>query len=415
MQPQQSSRIDVADLKVQIVKKIGADRARRYFYYLNRLLSQKLCKSEFDKLCSRVLGRENVLLHNQFIRSILKNAFHAKTPPPFHAKTPPPFHDAGPTNSVEEDGHEQSRAVIANPTPNSPIWSNGAVPSWKSRPVIRDRKPRDRPSPLGPNGKVDYGPQWAPVEDSGSKVLTENGELTPCDYQRPVQPLQGVAELPENQRQVSVQRPKGTPRHSQDHTGLAVVEDGEEVEQASHLKFSRSRLIAPLGIPFCSASIGGARKALSVPSNDNMVSYFDSGGLFDTEILRKRMEQIAGGQGLGGVSMECANMLNNMLDVYLKRLIKSCVELVGARSKNEPKKHHPVKQSIQSKIVNGMWPSNHLHMQSSSGPIEVIQEQRPLCSISLLDFKVAMELNPQQLGEDWPLLLEKICMQTFEE
>ncbi|THG07917.1 hypothetical protein TEA_021089 [Camellia sinensis var. sinensis] len=28
--------------------------------------------------------------------------------------------------------------------------------------------------------------------------------------------------------------------------------------------------------------------------------------------------------------------------------------------------------------------------------------------ISLLDFKVAMELNPQQLGEDWPLLLEKI-------
>ena len=406
MQPQQSSRIDVAELKAQIVKKLGADRARWYFYYLNRLLSQKLSKSEFDKLCSRVLGRENLLLHNQFIRSILKNAFHAKTPPPFN--------DVGPTNSSVEDGHEQSRAVTANQTPNSPIWSNGAVPSRKGRPVIRDRKPRDRPSPLGPNGKVDHGPQWVPVEDNGSKVLIENGQLTPCDYQRPVQSLQGVAELPENQRHVSVQRPKGTPRHSKDHTGLAVVEDGEEVEQASHLKFSRSRVIAPLGIPFCSTSIGGARKALSGP-NDNMVSYFDSGGLFDTEILRKRMEQIAGAQGLGGVSSECANTLNNMLDVYLKRLINSCVDLVGTRSKNEPKKHHPVKQPIQSKIVNGMWPSNHLHMQSSSGPVEVIQQQRLLCSISLLDFKVAMELNPQQLGEDWPLLLEKICMQTFEE
>lgn len=405
MQPQQSSRIDVAELKVQIVKKIGAERARRYFYYLNRLLSQKLAKSEFDKLCSRVLGRENVLLHNQFIRSILKNAFHAKTPPPFH--------DAGPTNSIVEDGHEQSRAVTAIQTPNSPIWSNGALPSWKGRPV--NRKPRERPSPLGPNGKLDYGPQWVSVEDNGSKVLIENGQLTPCDYQRPVQPLQGVAELPENQMQVSVQQPKGTPRHSKDHTGLAAVEDGEEVEQASHLKFSRSRVIAPLGIPFCSSSVGGARKALTVPSSDNMVSYFDSGGLFDTEILRKRMEQIAGAQGLGGVSMECANMLNNMLDVYLKRLIKSCVDLVGARSKNEPKKHHPVKQPIQSKMVNGMWPSNHLHMQSSSGPIEVNPEQRLLCSISLLDFKVAMELNPQQLGEDWPLLLEKICMQMFEE
>lgn len=398
----------MVELKVQIVKKIGAERARRYFYYLNRLLSQKLSKNEFDKLCSRVLGRENVSLHNQFIRSILKNAFNAKGPPPFH--------DAGPTNSVVEDGHEQSRAVIANQTPNSPVWSNGAVPSWKGRPAIRDRKPRDRPSPLGPNGKVDYGPQWAPVEDSGSKVLTENGELTPCDYQRPVQQApQGGAELPENPRQLSVQRPKGTPRHSKDHTGLAVVEDGEEVEQASHLKFSRSRLIAPLGIPFCSASIGGARKALSVPSNDNMVTYFDSGGLFSTEILKKRMEQIAGAQGLGGVSMEGANLLNNMLDVYLKRLIKSCVELVGARSKSEPKKHQPAKQPIQSKIVNGMWPNNLLHMQSSSGLIEVTQEQRTPCSISLPDFKVAMELNPQQLGEDWPLLLEKICMQTFEE
>ncbi|KAJ9682553.1 hypothetical protein PVL29_018470 [Vitis rotundifolia] len=296
MQPQQSSWIDVAELKVQIVKKIGANRARRYFYYLFRLLRQKLCKSEFDKLCSRVPGRENVLLHNQFIRSILKNAFHAKTPPPFH--------DAGPINSVVEDGHEQSRVIIAHPTPNSPIWLNGVVPLWKNH-----------PSPLGLNGKVDYGPQWAPIEDSGSKVLTENGELTPCDYQRPV----------------SIQRPKATLRHNQDHARLAVVEDGEEVEQASHLKFSRSHLIAPLGIPFCSASIGGAWKALSVPSNDNMVSYFDSA------------------KGLGCASLECANMLNNMLDVYLKRLIKSCAELVGA-----------------SKIVNDMWPSNHLHMQSSS-------------------------------------------------
>jgi hypothetical protein len=26
-----------------------------------------------------------------------------------------------------------------------------------------------------------------------------------------------------------------------------------------------------------------------------------------------------------------------------------------------------------------------------------------------------MELNPQQLGEDWPLLLEKICTRPSEE
>lgn len=75
-----------------------------------------------------------------------------------------------------------------------------------------------------------------------------------------------------------------------------------------------------------------------------------------------------------------------LLNVYLKRLIKSCVGLVGAR-----------------------------YMPTTSGHVEVMQDQRQRCSISLHDFKVAMELNPQQLGEDWPLLLEKISMQSFKE
>ncbi|CAM8962221.1 unnamed protein product [Rhodiola kirilowii] len=36
-------------------------------------------------------------------------------------------------------------------------------------------------------------------------------------------------------------------------------------------------------------------------------------------------------------------------------------------------------------------------------------------ALSLLDFKVAMELNPHQLGEDWPSIFEKICMYSFED
>lgn len=415
MQPQQrSSRIDVAELKAQIVKRIGAEKSKRYFYYLNRLLSQKLSKSEFDKLCNRVLGRDNLPLHNQLIVSILKNACNAKTPPPVN--------EAGPAKSAIQDGHAQ--------IPNAPVRSNGVVLPMsprKFRSGIRDRKLRDRPSPLGPNGKVDSAShQSTATDDSGSKGMMENGDLTPCDYQRPVKHLHGLAEQPENQREVSVQRSLRRPSirksfegpisfHSKDQIEATVVEDGEEVEQANHLNISKTPLLAPLGIPFCSASVGGARRALPVASSSNYVSYYDSGGLSDSETLKKRMEQIAAAQGLGGVSLECATMLNNMLDLYLKKLIKSCVELVGARSGNELKKHPAHKQQIQHKLVNGMWPSNHLHMQSNSAPLEVMQEQRARCSISLLDFKVAMELNPQQLGEDWPLLLEKICMHAFEE
>ncbi|XP_041022455.1 uncharacterized protein LOC121263560 [Juglans microcarpa x Juglans regia] len=417
MQPQQSARIDLVDLKAQIVKKLGVNKSKLYFHHLNRFLSHKLGKGQFENFCIRAFGRDNLPLHNQLIISILKNACQAKTPPPIHLTGPQKLGIQAANSSGGEDGHEQSGVIFPGQNQNVPVWSNGVLPVSlrKGRSGIRDRKLKDRPSPLGPNGKVEcVSHQSMGTEDGSSKFNMENGDLTPCDYQRSVQHLQTVAEPYENEREGAVQRPAEKPRiHCKDQTAVAVIDD--QVEQSNRLRFYRSHLLAPLGIPFCSASVGGSRKVNPFSSSGDFVSCYDSGGLSDTETLRKRVEQIAAAQGLGGVSMECANMLNNMLDVYLKRLIRSCVELVGARCSREPKKYPAHKQQIQGKILKGMWPSNHLHMQSTGGPMEVMQEQGPQCSISLLDFKVAMELNPQQLGEDWPLLLEKICMQAFEE
>ncbi|MED6159621.1 hypothetical protein PIB30_043909 [Stylosanthes scabra] len=54
-------------------------------------------------------------------------------------------------------------------------------------------------------------------------------------------------------------------------------------------------------------------------------------------------------------------------------------------------------------------------IQGLAGPIEPEPENRPPCSVSLHDFKVAMQLNPGQLGEDWPLSLDKISMLSFHE
>ncbi|XP_038712500.1 uncharacterized protein LOC120006513 isoform X2 [Tripterygium wilfordii] len=390
MQPHQSSRVDLGELKAQIVKKIGTDRSKR----------------------------ENLPLHNQLIRTILKNASHAKTPPPFHEVSPAKtLIQTAKASPSKEDGHEQSGSLI--PAQNVHIWSNGVLPlsPRKGRSGIRDRKLRDRPSPLRPNGKVECAShQSTGTEDSGSKGITENGSLTPCDYQRPLQLLQPVAEQPENKKEHLVTRTSDKTRiGSINHLKVAVVEDGDEVEQGRHSNFSKRPLLAPLGIPFYSASVGGARKAIPVASSGESFSCHDSGGLSDSETLRKRMEQIATAQGIGGVSMECANTLNNLLDVYLKRLIQSSVQLVGGRSAQFSKRHPTHKQQVPGKIINGIWPSNHLHMHSSGEPVDCMQEQKSRCSISLLDFKVAMELNPQQLGEDWPLLLEKISMQSFEE
>lgn len=415
MQPQQGSRIDLGDLKAQIVKKIGTERSKKYFYYLSRFLSRKLSKSDFDKSCFRVLGRENLPLHNQLIHSILKNAHQAKTAPPIQ--------EAGPAKSLlgnaqsspgEEDGRDQAGALV--PNQNIPVWSNGVLPVSPRKIRSGMRKLKDRPSPLGPNGKVEsFSHHAMGAENNGIKMIGENGSLTPYDYQRPMQHLLSVAEQPEREREGSVQHRVSLRIPSKDRTEGAEFQRGEEVGQASQYSLSTSPLLAPLGIPLCSSSIGGSRKATPVPSGGDFINFYDGGGLSDTETLRKRMEQIAVAQGVGEVSMECANVLNNMLDVYLKKLIRSCVELVASRSNNQPSKYPVHKQQLQGKVINGMWPNNHMYMQNNTAPQKVMQEQKPRSSISLLDFKVAMELNPQQLGEDWPLLLEKISMQSFEE
>ncbi|CAH1423073.1 unnamed protein product [Lactuca virosa] len=228
MEPQQKhSRINLADMKDQLTRKLGPERSKQYFDYLKRFLSLKLNKIEFDKLCLRTIGRDNLSLHNQLIQSLLKNASTRKPPPP-----PPP------------------------------------------------------PPP---------------------KVHHENGSVT---------------------------------------------------------------VTAPLGIP-C-----GARKVSS--NNRKYVTVFDTGGLMDTIRLKERMDQITAAQGLQGVSMDCASVLNKGLDAYLKGLI-GCFGNFRT----------PVKQHF-----------------GSLGRSEEHEEKQRIC---LLDFRVAMEVSPRQLGEDWPFLLEKIC------
>ncbi|XP_010259915.1 PREDICTED: uncharacterized protein LOC104599183 [Nelumbo nucifera] len=431
MQPSQHhSRINLADLKAQIVKKIGPERSKRYFYNLNGLLSQKLSKVEFDKLCHRILGRENLPLHNQLIHSILKNACNAKVPPPVHEKeTQKSTRLTRKKSPSREDVHEQGGPSPTSTQPSTPkIWANGGVVPMsppKGRSGIRDRKLKDLRSPLGPNGKIDFvSQQSTTADDVSTKVITENGDFNPCDFQRPVQNHQGLAEQPGNELGVSLQCPPKRPQinrsaddlisvHSKGQL-IVVVEDGEEVEQVNNTNSTRSAIQAPIGIPFCSASVGGARRAIPLSSGSFPTS-LNSGGLCDTETLKKCMEQIAGAQGLEGVSTDCANLLNNGLDVYLRRLIKSSVELVAARSGYEQAVHPLQKHQHHGKLINGMLPGHQLQMQYSNGPMEGMQRQRMCFPISMLDFKVAMELSPQQLGEDWPLLLEKICMHTFEE
>ncbi|KAJ4899095.1 Uncharacterized protein Rs2_13046 [Raphanus sativus] len=354
MQGPEDPRIDLAELKAHIVKKVGAERSRRYFYYLGRFLSQKVTKSEFDKSCHRLLGRENLPLHNMLIHSILRNASLAKSPPPTTGR-----HKSSVVGK-EDGGPEGSGSLVRNRNRNDHVWSNGVLP-----PKVATR---DRPSPLGPNGKVESLLHQPHCRDdkSGNRNMENGG---PCRYADE----RGGALLDKGKVAAPVSRD----------------EEAREEERGRLGTLSTSPVVAPLGIPFWAASVGGARRTVPVSTRANFIGCYDSGGLSDAEMLRKRMESIAVAQGLGGVSPECSSMLNSMLDVYLKKLIKSCVDLSGARSTNGNQ-------------------SNSLQIQTSNQSSDTTQ-------VSLLDFRAAMELNPSQLGENWPLLRERLLMRSFEE
>ncbi|PON90570.1 Transcriptional coactivator [Trema orientale] len=345
------SRIDTVELKAVIVQKIGLQRAEKYFDQLRRLFSFKISKCEFNKFCIRTIGRENISLHNQLIRSIVKNACLSKVPPTRGIR------EVKITNGGQRNNLQSLYGDAFTPSPRK----------GRSQ-VNRDRKFRDRPSPLGPFGK----PQSVTYEELISKAQEQQSatELLSLGSRPPVE--------------------------------VASVEDGEEVEQdaGSPGVQSRSPVTAPLGI---SMNLGGARKALSNKSIGNNYcpeTCQNSGELPDTRSLRNRVKQKLEMEGLG-ISVDCVNLLNNGLDAYLKRLIEPCMRLAGSRHGNEHLKQ------LNGRFIRGLngavVPGRHAQCQLTS-----------TCA-SLLDFRAAMEFNPHALGEDWAIQLEKIGLRASEE
>lgn len=147
-----------------------------------------------------------------------------------------------------------------------------------------------------------------------------------------------------------------------------LMENGEEVDQL--IRCWRSQPIeAPFGV--------NLRDVIEKQHRIGTCCY-SSGELPDSVSLKKKLEDDSGfmEQGLE-VSVGFANTLNAGLDVFLMRLIKPCLELAASRS--------------------------------SSRQREVCSSSNASPASSLVDFQVAMELNPSILGGDWPAKLEKIA------
>ncbi|KAL5214252.1 hypothetical protein ABZP36_003404 [Zizania latifolia] len=389
---QQNGRIDLRELKALMEKQLGPDRSRRYFSYLNGYLSERLSKADFDKLCLLTLGRDNLRLHNRLIRSVLYNAYQAQCPPP----TPDVGRSAGASVKVSQT----SEAF------NSCNGDIRLLQVQRSRPMgtVQDHQSKDRMKSMGPSCRVETAVNHNQITHGGG-VVPENGTLSSPELNRSVRFQREPAEpLAKHQRveQLSTENMIKQRRSMSNATDHSVA-------------MSKSPVRAPLGIPFCSASVGGARKLPPPPisaGEDHCTSCWEQNGLFNTEVLHRRMEKTAESLGLAGVTLDCADLLNNGLDKYLKNLIRSSVELIGASVQSDARKGALYKQH---KHMNGVWLPNHVQMQSGSGPSGATNDIRYHHLISIDDFKVAMQLNPQQLGEDWPILLEKIYLYSPEE
>lgn len=310
------SRIDTFELKVQIEKRLGSQKAGKYFSLLSRYLSLKLRKSEFDKLCVNLIGQENVRLHNELIIAILKNAAVSKIPPQKHVKSDGPLTLKAPNGTNPRTGLQSLCRDAFPPSPRK-----GRTPN------LRERKFKDRQVPIAFHAKTQ-----SPQDLATTKVLQQQ--------QQSATELLSLGSKPPLE--------------------VNSVEDGEEVEQdaVSPGVYSRSPVRAPLGI---SLPTKETRKVLSNASDSayHTETCHYSGRLPATNSLKNRLNHNLKIEGLD-VSMDCVNLLNNGLDCFIKRVIKPSLELARSRS--------------------------------SQNPVTSF-------STSMLDFRVATDINPKILGE----------------
>lgn len=176
------------------------------------------------------------------------------------------------------------------------------------------------------------------------------------------------------------------------HPGAAEfvsVEDGEEVDQARGSPVcvqSQSPIRAPLGIP---PKAQNSQPSISYP----LEICYNNGELPGSEDLSKLLENKLKAEGLS-ISVECADLLNSGLNVYISQMLKSCLGVAKARGKTM---RMPEANRSASAAVNG---GRNNATASDLG-----------CSYqaSLVDLCTAVQSNARLLGCDYARQYEKIA------
>ncbi|TVU03823.1 hypothetical protein EJB05_50632, partial [Eragrostis curvula] len=185
--PKKLARVDTLELRAQLVKLLGHQRADLYFRSLKRFLGCELGKEEFDKICVAALGKENIRLHNNLIRSILSNACTGVGPPP---------------SNQAATGNSQT-STVSNGT------LNGGLLAVRRKPVAsRERRFADKPSPLGKSplghpGTGSKAPQEVISVEDGEEVDQARGSPVCVQSRSPIRAPLGIAMVQNSQPSTS--------------------------------------------------------------------------------------------------------------------------------------------------------------------------------------------------------------------
>lgn len=398
-----AERIYVLDLKALIVKRLGTQRANRYFLHFVHFLSSNLSKIELDKLVIATIGKKNVPLHNQLVRAILSNAIKAKEPPPLLPSS---------SEHLEKFSRKyQSPSVTSYRPQTSPsTLSNGD--SFLSSPTsvkstAHQNRDRDyRVSPLG-HSEAHSGPHLFPSVRQPEAVAKQLDAESNSSLDPPTKRARVDCPTSEDSASAIESEVLGGDEICFQKEEREVPFLGNSIRESisfsSHLD-SRVSGKRPTICAFPAHFVRqGALEKDSLGSND----------LPDTDTMHGLVEQAAIRDGLKGASRESADVLNAALDAYLKRLIKSCMRErhAGPVDANTFQDCSTSGQNVNGgamKVEPGVkgWCVQPL--------VDLPKRQRTHPPISLLNLKVAMDMNPQQLGGDWAVQLEKILYRLFD-
>lgn len=395
------------DLKAHIVKRVGAKRANRYFAQFVAFIGSRLSKPELDKLVVVTIGKENVALHNQLVKAILSNAVKGRAPPPL---PPSPSQQCIKFSSKHQSPSVTSNRTIPHTSPSTLSTGDSFLSSPRSaRSTARHSRDRDyRVSPLG--------------HSEAHSALT---------FSQPVQQLDTAAKQLDAESNSSLEPPTKRPRVDCPVSDDSVNGVESEVvfgEESIFHKEDREETLRPLCF---GSSIKGSlglpdpcrRPALhAFPAQLLLLGGLDdeiqcASDLPDGDTLHSLIEQAAVGEGLEGASRDCADILNLALDAYLRGLIKSC-GAVGSAQAGLVRERTCNDSSVWDMDVNGgaiklRQGMNGVCVRPPSELIKNIQNGQPL--ISLMDLKVAMDMNPWQRGDSWAVQLEKISFRMFDK